>query len=51
MTGCYRSGTTLVDKYLSNHPDCLAFSQPITPLFIHTKEAFYREIGISSKNF
>ena len=51
ITGCYRSGTTLIDKYLSNHHGCHAFSQPMTSLFLKSKEVFYRKIGNPSPRY
>ena len=40
VTGMLRSGTTLLDKLLSIHPQALVHSQPLTPLYVKVKRAF-----------
>jgi len=45
LTGMARSGTTLLDKYLGNHPDGAIASQPLPLFFIKLKKAFYASIG------
>lgn len=40
ITGMGRSGTTLLDKLLSNHPDCDFLSQPFPLLFTEVKKSF-----------
>ena len=40
MTGMPRSGTTLVDKLLSVHPDIMVLSQPLPLLFVDVKRTF-----------
>jgi hypothetical protein len=46
ITGCYRSGTTLLDKLLHAHPRLSIASQPLPLLYTAFKEAFYRERGL-----
>jgi hypothetical protein len=45
LTGMARSGTTLLDKYLGNHPSGAVASQPLSLFFIELKKAFYASIG------
>jgi hypothetical protein len=40
-----RSGTTLVDKILSMHPDAHILSQPLPLLYVHIKQRFLSELG------
>ncbi len=40
VTGMPRSGTTLIDKLLSIHPQAHVFSQPLPLLYVRVKEAF-----------
>ncbi len=40
VTGMPRSGTTLLDKLLSIHPQAHVFSQPLPLLYVRAKEAF-----------
>jgi hypothetical protein len=42
VTGMQRSGTTLVEKLLSSHPEISLLSQPFPKLFIEAKRAFLR---------
>jgi sulfotransferase family protein len=49
ITGAYRSGTTLLDKVLSNHPLIKIGSQPFPFLFFHIKNRFYKDLGIERK--
>jgi len=46
VTGCYRSGTTLLDKLLHAHPRLSIATQPMPLLYTAFKEAFYRERGL-----
>lgn len=46
VTGCYRSGTTLLDKLLHAHPQISMATQPLPLLYTYFKEAFYRERGL-----
>ena len=45
ITGLYRSGTTLVDKILQNHPENFIASQPISSLFYEVKKQFLQSIN------
>ncbi|KAA9340832.1 sulfotransferase [Adhaeribacter soli] len=46
ITGTYRSGTTLLDKILHNHPKASCLSQPTPALFLETKKAFLQNQGL-----
>ena len=46
ITGAYRSGTTLLDKLLNNHPEAAALSQPAPALFLEFKKAFLQANSI-----
>jgi len=46
ITGCVRSGTTLLEKLLCNHPELSALSQPFPSLYIKIKKAFINSLGI-----
>ena len=48
ITGLYRSGTTLVDKILQNHPENFIASQPISLLFYEVKKQFLQSINKAS---
>lgn len=41
-----RSGTTLLDKLLTNHRDITVLSQPFPLVFIELKKKFLKEIGL-----
>ncbi|PLX35254.1 MAG: sulfotransferase family protein [Hyphomicrobiales bacterium] len=45
ITGFLRSGTSLLEKYLHNHPQLVIASQPFPFLYYRLKEAFYAELG------
>lgn len=45
ITGMGRSGTTLLDKLLSNHQDIEVLSQPFPMLFTELKKEFLNSIG------
>ena len=47
ITGLYRSGTTLVEKILSNHPEICIGSQPFPFLYFQIKKDFYWQKGIN----
>ncbi len=47
MTGAYRSGTTLLEKLLHNHPDVSVAMQPFPVLFFYAKERFLESKGLS----
>jgi hypothetical protein len=49
LTGCFRSGTTLLEKLLHGHDDILMASQAFPALFFHTKEAFLRGQGLDRR--
>ena len=46
ITGCYRSGTTLVEKILNMHPNVTVASQPFPVLYFLFKERFNQTRGI-----
>lgn len=46
ISGMARSGTTLLDKLLSNHPEMDVLSQPFPLLFVDIKKKFLKSIGI-----
>ncbi len=45
VTGMQRSGTTLLDKLLCNHPEISLLSQPFPLLFVEAKRRFLRLLG------
>lgn len=47
LTGMGRSGTTLVEKLLCNHPVLSMLSQPFPFLFIELKKIFLKKKGIN----
>jgi hypothetical protein len=49
VTGCYRSGTTLLEKLLHVHPQATVASQPFPLLYVHAKQAFDDAIGIQRR--
>ena len=49
VTGCYRSGTTLLEKLLHSHPQACVASQPFPVLYFMVKEAFLRERGLERR--
>lgn len=49
LTGCYRSGTTLLEKLLHNHPDVCLASQPFAVLYFHAKQAFLAARGLQRR--
>jgi hypothetical protein len=46
ITGCVRSGTTLLEKLLCNHPTLSVLSQPLPMLYIKLKQAFLKTKNI-----
>ena len=44
-TGAPRTGTTLLDKLLSTHPDVLIHSQPLPLLYVRLKRMFLQGLG------
>ncbi len=49
VTGCYRSGTTLLEKLLHHHEDICLASQPFPVLFFYLKGIFLQELGIERR--
>ncbi|OGI04820.1 MAG: hypothetical protein A2Y25_04335 [Candidatus Melainabacteria bacterium GWF2_37_15] len=49
ISGTGRSGTTLLDKLLSCHPDMTVLSQPFPYLFIHAKKKFLSSLGYENE--
>ena len=43
VTGAVRSGTSLMDKLLSMHPNISVLSQPLPRLYVETKRRFLRD--------
>lgn len=43
ITGLYRSGTTLLEKLLHNHPQVGIASQPFPNFFFHAKRNFFKK--------
>ncbi|MBM3618244.1 MAG: sulfotransferase [Alphaproteobacteria bacterium] len=46
ITGFLRSGTTLLEKLLHNHPQIAVASQPFPYLFLRTKQDFFHEMQL-----
>jgi len=46
ITGMLRTGTTLLDKLLHNHPEARSLSQPAQPLFLYCKKRFLEQAGL-----
>lgn len=51
ITGTYRSGTTLVDKLLTNHNHGFVASQPFPFLYILLKELYNKKMNFNSKPY
>ena len=51
VTGTSRSGTTLLEKMLSSHPDIYLVSQPMPYMYRMIKEKFYASIGYTNKQY
>lgn len=49
VTGAYRSGTTLVEKLLHQHPAASVASQPFPFLYANVKQSFLDELGITER--
>ncbi|MBI2841609.1 MAG: sulfotransferase [Acidobacteria bacterium] len=47
VTGMQRSGTTLIEKMLTNHPQISLLSQPFYYLFLEAKREFFRRKGLA----
>ena len=46
VTGLHRSGTTLLEKLLHNHPQAAVASQPAPLLYYHLKNIFLQQRGL-----
>ena len=46
ISGTYRSGTTLIEKLLSQHPELVVGSQPTPNLFFSVKNSFLEKLNI-----
>jgi len=46
VTGCYRSGTTLLEKILHSHRSVNIASQPFPVLYFYIKNLFYKKLGV-----
>lgn len=51
ITGFLRSGTTLLEKTLHNHPQCAIAPQPFPYLFYNVKKAFYHHINVAIPHY
>lgn len=49
LTGCYRSGTTLLDKVLHAHPGIVMASQAYPVLFYYAKQRFLDDRGLERR--
>jgi hypothetical protein len=49
ITGCYRSGTTLLEKLLHSHPRVTVASQPMPALYHVTKQRFLDARGLQRR--
>lgn len=49
ISGTYRSGTTLVEKLLHQHPNIVMGSQPTPNIFFAIKDAFLKEADITKR--
>jgi len=49
VTGCYRSGTTLLEKLLHQHPEVCVASQPYPPLWFVTKQRLLDHEGLDRR--
>ena len=46
LNGCFRSGTTLLDKVLHAHPKVVMASQPFPVLYFYLKDIFLKNSGL-----
>ncbi len=49
VTGCYRSGTTVLDKILNSHPEIAVASQPFPVLYALVKQRFLTDKGLQRR--
>lgn len=49
VTGCFRSGTTLTEKLLHQHPEVCVASQPLPILYYLAKQAFLDARGLARR--
>jgi hypothetical protein len=49
ITGCYRSGTTLLEKLLHSHKNVVLLSQPFPVLYFYIKQKFLDSIGLKRR--
>lgn len=49
VTGCFRSGTTLLEKLLHNHPQLSVASQPCPVLYHYVKELFLEQRALERR--
>lgn len=49
VTGCYRSGTTLLEKLLHHHPALSVAPQPFPVFYFHVKSAFDSAYGLRQR--
>jgi hypothetical protein len=49
VTGCYRSGTTLLEKLLHAHPASCVASQPFPALYSYVKSLFDESLGLTRR--
>lgn len=46
ITGCYRTGTTLIEKLVQAHPEVCIASQPFPVLYFYLKNVFYDSLAL-----
>lgn len=51
FTGMSRSGTTVLDKLMSMHPDLICFSQPFPYLYRYYKQLFFNKINYPNTRY
>jgi Sulfotransferase domain len=49
IVGCYRSGTTLLEKLLHQHDQICIASQPFPDLFFYCKALYFSSVGLSRR--
>lgn len=48
ISGCYRSGTTLVEKFVNNQEGAFSYFQPFISIFSEMKKRFYEQHSINN---